>query len=73
MSSFTRAESDWLRPPEYDDRAVYECCLCGEGICAGEEYLETGEGMVCPTCLDDLTVREFASTVLRLTTTTCTD
>ena len=46
MSSFTRAESDWLRPPEYDDRAVYECCLCGEGICAGEEYLETGEGMV---------------------------
>ena len=67
MSSFTRAESDWLRPPEYDDRAVYECCLCGEGIWPGE-------GMVCPTCLDDLTVREFASTVLRLTTTiACTD
>lgn len=39
---FARAEGNWLTPPEKEPETVYECCLCGEAICAGEEYLETG-------------------------------
>lgn len=69
MGSFARAEAAWLRPPEVNCRAVYNCCLCGEVICAGGEYLETCEGMVCPACLDGLTAREFACTFLGLATT----
>ncbi|WP_293720141.1 hypothetical protein [uncultured Phascolarctobacterium sp.] len=69
MSSFARAEADWLRPPEKDYGAVYDCCLCGETICTGEEYLETCAGMVCSCCLDGLTAREFACALLGSTTT----
>lgn len=64
-----RAETAWLRPPEPAGRAVASCCLCGEDICSGEEYLETELGRLCLACLEELTVREFAGTVLGLTTT----
>ncbi|WP_293726112.1 hypothetical protein [uncultured Phascolarctobacterium sp.] len=70
MEAFNRAERDWLSPPEPPDVAVYECCLCGEGICVGEEFLELCEGMVCPACLDAVTVREFAAAVWGSTTNT---
>lgn len=66
--SFARAERDWLAPPEPDGTAVYECCLCGEPICGGEEYLETEGGRLCPECLDSVTIREFAGTILKMTT-----
>lgn len=65
---FARAEGNWLTPPEKEPETVYECCLCGEAICAGEEYLDTGEGVLCPDCLDAVTIREFATAVLKMTT-----
>lgn len=70
MDKFARAEAAWLTPPEQIPEIIYECCLCGAEICSGEEYLETCEGMLCPECLDSVTIREFARTVLGTTTTT---
>lgn len=68
MDKLARAERAWLCPPEQTLQVVYECCLCGEEICVSEEFLETCEGMLCRACLDSATVREFAGTVLGLTT-----
>lgn len=46
-------------PNAPDPVPVLTCCLCGEGILEGGEYLDSAKGPVCMDCLEDMTMREL--------------
>ena len=37
-------------PNAPEPKPVERCCLCGEGICEGDEYLNTKDGCECKDC-----------------------
>ena len=46
-------------PNAPEPKPVEMCCLCGEGICEGDEYLNTTDGCVCKGCLEDFSIDQW--------------
>ena len=46
-------------PNAPEPKPVKRCCLCGEGIYEGDEYLITTDGCVCKDCLEDFSINQW--------------
>lgn len=46
-------------PNAPEPKPVKRCCLCGEGIYEGDEYLITTDGCVCKDCLGDFSINQW--------------
>ena len=46
-------------PNAPESKPVKRCCLCGEGIYEGDEYLITTDGCVCKDCLEDFSINQW--------------
>ena len=46
-------------PNAPEPKPVERCCLCGEGIYEGDEYLITTDGCVCKDCLEDFSINQW--------------
>ena len=46
-------------PNAPEPKPVERCCLCGEGIYEGDEYLNTTDGCVCKDCLENFSIDQW--------------
>ena len=45
-------------PNAPEPKWIYQCSKCGEGIFAGDKYIDTGTETICEWCAEDMTVQE---------------
>lgn len=46
-------------PNAPEQKAVYHCAVCEEGIYHGQKYFETANGHICDECIKDMSAVEL--------------